>query len=263
MPNTLVLGTAASVLVAGLYFYIANVVHGRKVSAEARLARDLFALWWGLLGLTSLLGATQVFLYVTGNLPVWLYLTVAQLTLFTLFVALWALQVYLVYLYRGSKRPVLPLAAFYLLLYTAIVGLLHWIGPPDAIADNGWRLRTEPQADLGRGFGITFLLLLVGPQIIAAIAYARLYRRTSDRTQRYRIALLTGSIIVWFGTSAVVGAASDPDEVNVPWQIASRLLALAAALAILFAYKPPRWVRERYGIQAIETEERKRPTPVT
>ena len=49
-------------------------------------------------------------------------------------------------------------------------------------------------------------------------AYARLYRKTRDRTQRYRIALLTGSILIWFGTSAIVGAVSDPDdEVNLGW----------------------------------------------
>lgn len=252
MPtDTLVLSTLASVASAVLYLYIAVVLQRRQVSADARFARNMFALWWAVLGVLGIMGAAQVFLYRAGHLPIWLYLTTTQVALVALFLALWALQVYLVYLYTGTKRWVLPLGVFYVAMYIAIVGLLQWAGRPEEIVDNGWQLRTLPESDLPREFGVVFIVLLLGPAMWAAGAYARLYGKTKDRTQRYRIAMLTTAILVWFGTSAVVGASSTPGEVNVPWQIASKLLALAAAVAILFAYQPPGWIRRKFGIEAL------------
>ena len=142
----------------------------------------------------------------------------------------------------------------YLLLAVAFVALIQWIGPPGALTDDGWRLRTDQELDLGRGASLAFILVLLGPQMVAAVAYARLFTKVHDRTQRYRIAMLTGSILVWFGTSAAVGATSDPQEVNVAWQVMSRLLSIAAALAILAAYRPPRWVQRRYAIRSLDNE---------
>jgi hypothetical protein len=256
MADNLLLSAAASVITGALYLYLGRVLHNRRVSAEATLARDMFALWWGLLGLLSFVGVLQIALYRAGELPIWLYMTLGQLGIWGLFAALWALQVYLMYLYTGSKRWVLPLAVFYLALYMAFVALIQWIGPPGAITDNGWMLRTDQDFTLSRGWTVALILVLLGPQMAAAVAYASLYRKTSDRTQRYRIALLTGAILVWFGTSSLVGATSDPnpDHVNVPWQIAQRLLSIAAALTILAAYRPPGWVRHRYAIRSLDDE---------
>ena len=41
------------------------------------------------------------------------------------------------------------------------------------------------------------------------------------------------------------------------WQFASRLIGLAAALTILMAYLPPRWLKERYGIVSLPDETQK------
>jgi hypothetical protein len=38
------------------------------------------------------------------------------------------------------------------------------------------------------------------------------------------------------------------------WQLASRLIGLAAALTILMAYLPPRWLKQRYGILSLTDE---------
>lgn len=256
MAETLLVSAAASVVAAGLYLYLARVLHRRQVSPQSRLAKNLFALFWFLLGALSLLGVLQIALYRAGQLPIWLYSTLGQLGLMVLFGALWALQAYLTYLYSGSKRWLVPLGAFYLALYVCFVGLIQLIGPPDSLIDDGWRLQTEPEVHFARGITVAFILLLLGPQLAGAIAYARLYRKVTDPTQRYRIAMLTGSILVWFGTSAVVGAASDPDSAgdNLAWQVVSRLLSIAAPLVILAAYRPPAWIRRRYGIRSLDHE---------
>lgn len=255
MADTLALSTVFAVGTAVLYLYIGFVLRHRQVSQEARMARDLFGAWWVLLGVTGLLGVVQIVLYTADMLPVWLYMTFSQLALFLVFVALWALQCYLVYLYRGSRRAFVPLAWFYLALYVLVIGLLHWqqaTHPYQFITDNGWTLRPEPRLDLGRGVGIVAILVLVGPQLVAAIAYARLYSRARDRTQRYRIALLTGAIIGWFGTS-VVATAADASE-GVAWQFTSRLIGLLAGLIILAAYKPPAFLKRRLGVRSLDDE---------
>lgn len=252
MAETLAIGALLSVATASLYLYIGAALRQRQVSREARLARDLFAAWWFILGVVGLLGVLPIVLYLGGHLPIWLYMTFSQLSLLAVFAALWALQCYLVYLYRGSHRALIPLAVFYLALYIFVVGLLMWTlveHPYDRLADNGWTLALEPRLELSRAVGVIAVLILVGPQMVAAAAYARLFFKAQDRTQRYRIALLSGAILGWFGTS-VAAAAADASE-GAAWQLVSRLIGLAAGAVILAAYKPPRWVRQRYGVRGL------------
>lgn len=254
--TTLGISLALAVTTASLYLYIGYVLRQRKVSTEARLARDLFAGWWLVIGTSSLLGAAQIVLYLLGWLPVWVFVTMSQLSLLAIFGGLWALQSYLVYLYRGSRRALVPLAVFYALLYIMTVGLLHWIGerhPYTTITDNGWALVALPKFELSQGIGLIAILVLLGPQVAAAVAYGRLFFKTRDRTQRYRIALLSGAIVGWFGTS-LAAAAADASE-GQTWQFLSRLIGLAAGAVILMAYRPPAWIRSRYGIQALGSED--------
>jgi hypothetical protein len=100
-------------------------------------------------------------------------------------------------------------------------------------------------------FVIVVLLLLL-PQMIGAFAYFTLYFRMPEVTQKYRILLVSWSIIIWFLSPllALVGGLAEQDW----WQLASRFIGLAAALTILIAYLPPRWLRQRYGIMSLSEE---------
>lgn len=250
---TLALSAAGSFLTALLYLYIGHVLRGRPVSPEARLANGMFVLWWQALGALGMLGVGILMLYMADSLPLWLYRAYVTLVLLGLFVALWGLQFYLVYLYTGSRRSFVPLGIFYGLLFIATLALIEYIGSPERIVDNGWALETEPEVELGFAFGLGFTLLIIGPQLVAAIAYARLFSKTRDRTQRYRIALITGSIIVWFGSGLVATGAQVSDDLS--YQLFSRLIGIAGALVILMAYKPPRWIRKRYAIRSISDDD--------
>ena len=250
--TTLALAMLGTILTSFLYIYIGRVIRLRKVSPDARLANGMFVLWWHSLGGLGFLGAVVVAVYMAGRLEIWMYQAYTTFVLLVLFLALWGLQFYLLYLYTGSKRWFMPLAAFYAALFLATEGLLQYIGPPDAITDNGWQLQRLPEVELGRAFGLGFAALVIGPALVTAIAYAGLFRKTQDRTQRYRIALVTGAIIVWFGSS-VVGTALDVNQ-GLGWQLFSRTIGILGAIVILMAYKPPKWVRDKYGIQATATE---------
>jgi hypothetical protein len=249
---TLAASATGSFLTAILYLYIGHVLRRRSVSPEARLANGMFVLWWQALGGLGLASVAILMLYMAGGLELWIYRTYIIVVLLGLFVALWGLQFYLMYLYTGSKRSFLPLGIFYGLLFVATMALIEFVGQPERIVDNGWALETEPEVDLGPAFGLVFSLLIIGPQLVAAIAYARLFSKTDDRTQRYRIALITGSIIVWFGSGLVATGAQVSDELS--YQLASRLIGIAGALVILMAYRPPRWIRSKYGIRSIDED---------
>jgi hypothetical protein len=84
------------------------------------------------------------------------------------------------------------------------------------------------------------------------LAYFTLYFHVSEVTQKYRVLLVSWSIIIWFLSPlfAIVAGLAEQDW----WQLASRLIGLAAALTILMAYQPPRWLQQRYGIVSLQDE---------
>ena len=252
--ETLPIGALLGLATSALYVYVGVVLGRRPVSPDSRLPNQLFAAWWLILGASGVLGAIQMALYLSGRLEVWVLLTISQVSLALIFAALWALQCYLVYLYRGSKSAFVPLGVFYLVLYTFVLGLLQWLAqhhPYTSISDNGWTVIPEPRFELGRGVGLIAVLILLGPQLAGAFAYFMLFFKTKDRTQRYRIAVLSGAILGWFGSSLLV-AAADASQ-GQTWQWLSRVIGLAAGAVILAAYKPPRMVRKR-GIRSIDDE---------
>ena len=260
--TTIAIATIGSILTSLLYVYIGRVVRLRKVSADARLANGMFVLWWHSLGALGFLGALMLVIYMAGGLEgrIWLYESYTTFVILVLFLALWGLQFYLLYLYSGSRRWFMPLAVFYAVLFLLTEGLIESIGSPSEITDNGWQLKTLPEVEFGQAFNLAFMVLIVGPALVTAIAYARLFRKTEDRTQRYRIALVTGAIIVWFGSS-VIGTALEVND-DLGWQLFSRVISILGAIVILMAYKPPRWVRERYRVHGVESETSQQPLSI-
>lgn len=247
---TLGLSATASFLTALLYLYVGGVLRRRTVSGDARLANNMFVVWWQTIGGLGLVGVMILLLYMADSLPLWLYRTYVIAVLMGLFVALWGLQFYLVYLYTGSKRSFIPLGIFYAFLFLGTLALIQYLGAPERIVDNGWALETEPEAQLGPGFGFIFTVLIVGPQLVAAGAYLRLFWKTDDRTQRYRIALITGSILVWFGSGVIAAGAQVSDALS--YQLFSRLTSILGALVILAAYRPPGFVKRKLGVRSID-----------
>jgi hypothetical protein len=90
------------------------------------------------------------------------------------------------------------------------------------------------------------LALVVLPPVAASVAYFRLIFRVDDAGQRYRIATVSASLIVWWVVAVAAGQSRLLDNEAV--QLAARVLGVAAALGVLVAYSPPAWVRRRLGI---------------
>jgi hypothetical protein len=249
---TLLFGALLSIFCAGIYYYVGRVLSQRRPgSADSRMAWYLFVVWWYALAATTLSGAVLSLLGAFGIVGLPLFITVTLVNILAICVGLYGLVYYLLYLFTGSRRWLGPLTVFYLAYYILLVYYIE-ASNPISVALGRWRAALVYQNELRGPFFLVVLLLLLFPQIIGGLAYFTLYFRVKSLTQKYRILLVSWSIIFWFvsGFLASISGLSQYDW----WQIASRLIGLVAALAIMLAYRPTASIKRRFGITAITEE---------
>ncbi len=247
---TLLTSAAFAVAAAVLYAYVGHRLGQREVSPEASLASHAFSAWWYGLALTSAISAVTTIAITAGTRNVDLLVALGYLSLLAVCVALWGLLYYLIFVFTGRRKAWIPLAIFYVLYY---ILLLYWLASlnPIGVDVQEWTAEIDYETEVEDSPMLMLILaLLLLPQIIGALAYFTLFFRLTDPTQRYRVALVSWSIIVWFSSSylASIAGLSEYDW----WQLVSRFIGLTAALTILAAYVPPKWVRKRFGIEAVE-----------
>ena len=252
IQSTLVFSALFALLAASIYAYVGWRLSKRVISsAESRLAWRSFTVWWYGLAATTLIGG---FLNLFGALGLTifpLFVTATYINILVICIALWGLLYYLIYLFTGNSRWLVPLAIAYWVYYVLLVYYIT-ASIPESIKLEPWRTSLAYQApQTGPFFAIVIALLLL-PQIIGGLAYFTFFFRVPEVTQKYRILLVSWSIIIWFVSplAALAGGLAQQDW----WQLASRFIGLAAALTILMAYLPPRWLKQRYGIISLPDE---------
>ena len=224
---------ALSLASAAMFFLVARTVWSRPVSQESQRARNAFVLWWGILGAITLVGIVlqvpDLPLTVTG------YLAFTVVALGLICVGLWGLLYYLLFLFTNRRALALPLALGYI-VYFAFLTAFILSGDPTSIEQTKWgpQLEYENQVDSGPIYWAAILLLIL-PPFLAAAGYLSLYWRVDNPVQKRRILMVSISILVWFGSSLVTsGAGASESDVG---QFASRLIGLAAATTIYYAYR--------------------------
>lgn len=245
----LLIATILSVAGAIAYGYVGWRLSKRRVEGPSRRASMLFSTWWAALAAATAIGALLRLATVAGWVDLPLYLTVTHLNLLLICVALWGLLYYLVYLLTGSRRAFVPITVGYALLYVAFVYLVTLLHPQELLVEDG-RARIVYERTASAGVTLAALAGILAPPMVAALGYFLLFFRVDDATQRYRIGLVSGTIFAWF-LSSVIAAVTEVSG-RAWWQLAASAIGLCAALLILAAYVPPRWIRRRYGIAAID-----------
>jgi hypothetical protein len=252
IQSTLLFSALFALVSASMYSYVGWRLSKRLVSSsEARLAWRSFTVWWYGLAITTLIGGFLNLFGALGLTILPLFVTATYINILVICIALWGLLYYLIYLFTGNSRLLVPLAIFYMIYYVLLVYYIT-ASIPENINVDRWRTAVNYRAPLTGPFFIMVLVLLLLPQIIGGFAYFTLYFRVKDVTQKYRILLVSWSIIVWFLSpiAALGGGLAQQDW----WQLVSRFIGLAAALTILMAYLPPRWLKQRYGIISLLDE---------
>ncbi len=253
---TLAASAAFAVASAMLYFVVGAVVRNRVVNDDEELPNAGFVAWWWGLAASTLIGAGLTLTAAAGYTSLRLWLATTFVNLLLICIALGGLLYYLGYLFTGRRSLWVPLTIFYL-VYFGLLADFILAGDPVGVLVERWQVSIDYATDTAGSllFAIV-ILLLIGPQIVGALAYFTLFFRVDDRTSRYRVALVSWSIIFWFSSSLVASFSTLGDQDW--WQIASRFIALAAATTVLVAYRPPRWIRETFHVKSVEA--RAKPT---
>lgn len=244
---TLVLDGALATLTALLYAYVGSITLRRETSDPgSRRAVRLFAVWWFGLAALTLVGTLRTMIVAAGYVDPTLHNAISWITIVPLVMILWGLVSYLAYIYTGSPTVFTASTLFHAGLLVALLYLV-WSRPITGVSLGEYAVELDYATELaGPIVGLLVAALLL-PALGSALGYATLYFRTDDRSARYRIAMVSGAFLFWFG---IAGLAT-PLKLNELewWPIASRLIALGATLMVLAAYQPPRWIREAFGIR--------------
>jgi hypothetical protein len=256
MKSTLLLSALFALAAACIYAYVGWRLSQRTVaSPEAKLAWGSFTVWWYGLAATTLIGGLLNLFGALGVTLLPLFVTATYINLLVICLALWGLLYYLIYLFTGRSHWLVPLAIFYILYYALLVYYIT-ASVPEGVQVERWNTSLDYRFSLTGPFFAFVIALLLLPQLIGGLAYFTLYFQVSETTQKYRVLLVSWSIIIWFLSPlfALVAGLAEQDW----WQLASRMIGLAAALTILMAYQPPRWLQQRYGIVSLQDDVQKR-----
>lgn len=237
-----------SLIGAGIYLFLGMRLAKRPVSAHARLPAAQFALFWIGLSAVTLMGAI-LSLLATEVLPsVALVVTFVHLEILILCAALWGLLGHLTYLYTG-RNYLVPWSVFYGALYLFLTYIITAATKVVTVSQGTVSLQYSNLVG-GPTLAILIVLLIV-PEFIGAILYFTLIFRTQDPTIRYRVTLVSWSLIAWFGLASinvahVLGG-------GLAANLLSNSLGVIAAIVIVLAYYPPRSIRARLRVTGIDS----------
>lgn len=259
MVSQTLLGSALFALVtSAIYVFVGYRLTRRALPRAGRMAAAGFVAFWYGIAISGLLGGTglQALLAAFDVLTLGVVLVLTQVSLLAISIALWGLLYYLVYLYTGWHRAWMAIAAFYVAFY-AFLQYFIWDAGPTGLRTGRWSVAVEYEKDIENAtlsdpYLFALIVGLLVPQILASLAYLTLVFGVKNPTQRYRILLVSVSILVWFGSPflALGAGISEGDG----YQIVSRLIGLGAAIVIFFAYHPPGFIRRRYGVMSLSDE---------
>lgn len=243
-------------ITATVYAIVGHRLVSRPVAPHARTAARMFAMWWYALGLFTLMRLVQAIVFHAGVTELVPHMVILFSSLVVVFMAIWGLVYYLLFIYTGDERLLPATLAFYVALYVWTVYYLVQSAPTGVVME-GHEVLVRYRHPLEGPVPRVLVALLVGIPLFSAAAYASLLFRVQDRTQRYRISMVSTMFLVWLGTALVqgllIGTSTYGDFVN-------RVIAMLASVGVLAGFFPPRWVQERYGVgTALQVPERVAP----
>lgn len=217
-------------LSAGVFLLVGWTIQSRDVSPAMRIGQKAFVVWWYALAAATLLGA----LGNLASLGLQPLLALTLVTLLILSVGLCGLLYYLVFLFTERRSLLVPMAVG----YAGFFAFLTWFilaGDPVGVERTAWGSTIEYANPIDQGpFFVAAIVLLIGPPLVAAAGYLSLYWKVDDPILKRRILLVSLSILAWFGSS-LIGTGTEAAETDA-WQLTSRLIGLAAAATIYYAY---------------------------
>lgn len=234
-----------ALVTALLYAYVAALVRRRRTSPEAHRANTAFALWWASFGLLEFLAGAYTLPASFGYRDVAMVTALLNILVILIALAIGALVYYLVYLYTGSERALPGIVVAYTLLGLLLLYLVAWMDPVGYKSEADTQIQYRNQLQGAPAIALSLAVSL--PVIVAALGYGSIFFRTREREQRFRVALVAGSFLVWFGWSAVSGLLQLGQRYPGSFALWSlnAAISIAAPLLVILSFRPPRWIRSR------------------
>ena len=226
---------------AALFMFVGRKAGRPDAQGSDLLALSMFRVWWLGVAIFLFIGGLLSLLDGQGLAGGPLGFSVAVLSMLAVCVAVWGLVFYVTYLYTGKTKSFLLGLTFYAVIFGGMVFALASDATGMELA--AWHQSVVRLAILTGPLLSGIIVAFLIPALVALAGYAGLYRRVKSPAQRFRLGLSIGSLIIWFGLAILAWAGGFAD--SLPWVYLGRLLALAAALGVLIAYRPPRWVAQR------------------
>ncbi|HKV90830.1 MAG TPA: hypothetical protein VJQ43_06535 [Thermoplasmata archaeon] len=247
MDNTALVTAIATLVAAGMYLYVGWRLFQRPVSPESRLPAAQFSLFWAALGVGTIATAVESLVAAFQTPSLALVITVTDINILLICALLWGLVSYLAYLYTG-RRVALPLAVVYGILYVLLLYIIT-ASQPDMVTVNSGVVGVHYATFVNGPILAVLLILLILPEFIASFAYFTLVFRTKDPTIRYRVTLVSWSLIAWFGLSFLnIGARLGG---GLGAQIVGQGIGVIIAVVVLLAFFPTAGIRSRFGVSAV------------
>lgn len=228
---------------------------GDRKGAE-RGAALAFRTWWTGIGAALAMEGLVTLLAAAGTLPVTMLVSVRYAGIVLVGAGFWGLTYYVSYLWMGRAGLRVPLAVLFGVLALALVLLVATHGPRGVDARE-WAVLIAFETPLRTPLYALIVAGFVLPPVVACVGYLSLWTKTSHRAQRYRIALVSLSVILYLVVGLVARLATSD-------RLLFANVALGApgtALAAWLAYHPPgavrAWLEDPAAAQALRVEERK------
>lgn len=233
-------------VLAGSYIAVGETLRRRPAPAEARMAVRLFSVFWYGVAAAAI-GAGIMSLVANADVQdVSLYFSLQQLIVGAFALGVWGLVCYLFYLFTGNSRFFFPITILYAAYYLLQMYILTEGGLVGVDATS-WRPVLIYATPVTNPVLVALAPIMISvPIAVGALAYLTLLRHVQDPSVRYRIVLVSATLLAWSIGILFISRPLVFD--NAALQIGSRILGMASGATILLAYRTPKWIQRRYGL---------------
>src|SRR5688572_4520711 len=121
IQSTLLFSALFAMVAAGVYTYVGWRLSKRVISSsEGRLAWGSFTVWWYGLAIITWIRSLLNLFGAVGLTSLPLFIIATYLNILATCIALLGLLYYLIYLFTGNRRSLVPLAIFYMICFVLL-----------------------------------------------------------------------------------------------------------------------------------------------
>lgn len=239
--TALVASAIIAIPLAFAFLYVGMRIH-RRGRIEKQPAHLWFAAFWVGIGTYALAEALWSLAYAAGRSPLPFALFVLHVKIVASVVGFGGLVSYLLAIHATDARLRGVVVGAYGVILAITETFYSWRGPIGQEAHT-WGVGLVYARNAVEPWWTILLLVLFLPPFLASVSYARLLRHTRDPVIRYRIAMTSASLFLFFVPLFAGWRAGDWPW----WGAAEKALAGGMAAGIFLALWPPAAIRARIG----------------